>query len=289
MISRYLTNSTHNLLSLCYNECMERINSLEKQIAAALPAGVQVMCFDTLPSTNTFLKELSRQGEARDTLCLALSQSAGRGRLGRSFDSQAGKGLYMSLLLHPRIAPKQTLPATGLAAVAAARGIQQASGLEVGIKWMNDLISRQKKLSGILAELDLSPEGSLRGLIVGIGVNIAQSKEDFPEALRDMATSLSLENRPADLPTLASAIGRELLALPRLLESGEYVEYLNEYRRRCVTLGKEVQLVRSGSCTPATAVDIDNAFGLLVKHPDGTHATVTMGEVSVRGLYGYSD
>lgn len=266
---------------------MERIQPLETQLHALLPAPLQVLCFDALPSTNSFLKELSRQGEERDTLCLALSQTKGRGRLGRTFDSQPGMGLYLSLLLHPRIPPEKILPATGLAAVAAARGVESASGLSAGIKWMNDLISNQKKLCGILAELDASPEGSLRGLIMGVGINIHQKRENFPQELRDTATSLALEGHPASLLPLAAAVGGELLRLPMLLEKGEYEEYAKEYRRRCVTLNKEVLLVKNGTSAPAYALDIDEGFGLLVRRPDGTAETITMGEVSVRGMCGY--
>lgn len=265
---------------------MERIYPLETELVPQLPA-LQVLCFDTLPSTNTFLKALSRSGERRDTLCLALSQSAGRGRLGRSFDSQAGMGLYMSLLLHPRIAPEDTLPATGLAALLVRQGIEKASGLAPSIKWMNDLICGQKKLCGILAELDLAPDGTLGGLVIGVGVNVHQQRENFPPELQDMATSLQLEGHPAQIPALACAIGQELIKLPTLLESGEYAPYVDAYRRHCVTLGKQVQLVKNGTATPARALDIDDAFGLLVQHPDGTQTTVTMGEVSVRGMYGY--
>lgn len=266
---------------------MERIQPLETQLRTLLPASLQVLCFDTLPSTNSFLKELSRQGEARDTLCLALSQTRGRGRLGRTFDSQPGMGLYLSLLLHPSIPPEKALPATGLAAVAAARGVESASGLSAGIKWMNDLISHQKKLCGILAELDVSPEGGLRGLVIGVGINIRQKREDFPRELQSTATSLTLEGHPASLPSLAAAVSKELLRLPALLEKGEYGEYIEEYRRRCVTLEKEVLLVKNGASAPACALDIDDSFGLLVRRPDGTVSIITMGEVSVRGMYGY--
>lgn len=266
---------------------MERIQPLETQLRTLLPASLQVLCFDALPSTNSFLKELSRQGEKRDTLCLALSQTGGRGRLGRTFDSQPGMGLYLSLLLHPAVSPEKTLPATGLAAVAAARGIQSASGLSAGIKWMNDLVSHQKKLCGILAELDVSPEGSLRGLIMGVGINIHQKREDFPQELQSTATSLTLEGHPASLLPLAAAVSKELLHLPALLEKGAYGAYTDEYRRRCVTLNKEVLLVKNGACAPAYALDIDDGFGLLVRRPDDTAETITMGEVSVRGMYGY--
>ncbi len=266
---------------------MERIQPLETQLRTLLPASLQVLCFDVLPSTNSFLKDLSRQGEKRDTLCLALSQTGGRGRLGRNFDSQPGMGLYLSLLLHPAVSPEKTLPATGLAAVAAARGIQSASGLSAGIKWMNDLVSHQKKLCGILAELDVSPEGSLRGLIMGVGINIHQKREDFPQELQSTATSLTLEGHPASLLPLAAAVSKELLRLPALLEKGAYGAYTDEYRRRCVTLNKEVLLVKNGACAPAYALDIDDGFGLLVRRPDGTAETITMGEVSVRGMYGY--
>lgn len=267
---------------------MEHEHTLETQLSARLPASLQVLCFDTLPSTNTYLKELSRSGEIRDTLCLALTQTAGRGRLGRTFDSQPAMGLYLSMLLHPRISPQQSLPATGLAAVAALEALEQVSGLQAEIKWMNDLVYNKKKLCGILAELDLSPAGELRGLILGVGVNLHQKREDFPPPLQDMATSLAMEDHPASLPDLAAVLGERLLRLPALLETGDYGSMPETYRRRCLTLGKEVLLVKNGVSTPARALDIDPAFGLLVEYPDGTVATVTMGEVSVRGLYGYT-
>mgnify|MGYP004463962231 FL=1 len=268
---------------------MEHDNLLEKEILSLLSPELplSLLCFDELPSTNTFLKELGRAGTPANTVCLARCQSAGRGRLGRRFESRAGQGLYLSMLLRPRVSPEAMLPATGLAAVAAMAAVEKASGLICGIKWTNDLVCRQKKLCGILAELGFSPEGMLDHVVIGVGINMNQRQEDFPPELQPMATSLLMEEHPASLPVLAASLIRELFPLTGLLESGEYEAYLARYRSRCLTLGKEVLLVKNGESRPARALDIDDSFGLLVEYPDGNCATVTMGEASVRGLYGY--
>lgn len=114
---------------------MERDNLLEKEILSLLSPELplSLLCFDELPSTNTFLKELGRAGTPANTVCLARCQSAGRGRLGRRFESRAGQGLYLSMLLRPRVSPEAMLPATGLAAVAAMAAVEKASGLICGI------------------------------------------------------------------------------------------------------------------------------------------------------------
>ena len=268
---------------------MERDDLLEKEILSLLSPELplSLLCFDELPSTNTFLKELGRAGAPANTVCLARCQSAGRGRLGRRFESRAGQGLYLSMLLRPRVSPEAMLPATGLAAVAAMAAVEKASGLVCGIKWTNDLVCRQKKLCGILAELGFSPEGMLDHAVIGVGINMNQRQEDFPPELQSMATSLLMEGHPASLPVLAASLIRELFPLTGLLESGRYEAYLARYRSRCLTLGKEVLLVKNGESRSARALDIDDSFGLLVEYPDGSCATVTMGEASVRGLYGY--
>lgn len=135
--------------------------------------------------------------------------------------------------------------------------------------------------------MGFSPEGMLDHVVIGVGINMNQRQEDFPPELQPMATSLLMEEHPASLPVLAASLIRELFPLTGLLESGEYEAYLARYRSRCLTLGKEVLLVKNGESRPARALDIDDSFGLLVEYPDGNCATVTMGEASVRGLYGY--
>ena len=149
----------------------------------------RVYRYETVGSTNTELMALARQGAAEGTVVLARQQTAGRGRMGRSFQSPAGLGLYGSVLLRssPEDAPR--IPALGATAVR--RAIRRSCGLSCGIKWPNDLVLSGRKVCGILAEALPGPEGSL-WVVVGIGINVCQRREDFLPELRETAASLSM-------------------------------------------------------------------------------------------------
>ncbi len=241
--------------------------------------------FETLPSTNTYLKELAAQGAPQGTAVLAREQTGGRGRLGRSFHSPAGSGLYLSWLLRPDCPPEELLHLTCAAAVAATQAIEAACGVTAGIKWTNDLVWEGRKLGGILTELGFA-EGRVSWAVVGIGINCTQSPEDFPPQLRDMAGSLTLAaGRKTTPEALAGPLLEALEGLPGLLN--RRAETLARYRSRCVTLGREISLVRGDAVTHGTALGVDDWGALAVRRADGTLETVQSGEVSVRGMYGY--
>ena len=149
----------------------------------------RVYRYETVGSTNTELTELIRQGAAEGTVVLARQQTAGRGRMGRSFQSPAGLGLYGSVLL--RSSPEDAPRIPALAATAVRRAIRRSCGLSCGIKWPNDLVLSGRKVCGILAEALPGPEGSL-WVVVGIGINVCQRREDFLPELRETAASLSM-------------------------------------------------------------------------------------------------
>ena len=172
---------------------------------------------------------------------------------------------------------------TAMVAVAAARAIERVSGVYPGIKWTNDLVLGKKKLCGILTESSLLPDGSAAWLVVGIGVNVGQTA--FPPDIADMATSLALQELDVSPDALADAILAQLTALRTVLT--DPVEWLAEYRRRCVNLGRPVRVLRGNTVRQATALAIDEQFGLTVQYENGEMETVRSGEVSVRGLYGY--
>ena len=141
----------------------------------------QILCFDTIDSTNTRAKLLAAQGAPHGTVLLADTQTAGRGRLGRSFQSPGGMGIYMSVLLRPKCRPEKLMHLTCAAAVAACDAVEKVCGLRPGIKWTNDLISGKRKLAGILTELSLSPAtGLLDYAVIGIGINCHQSAGEDP-------------------------------------------------------------------------------------------------------------
>ena len=259
-------------------------------------------CLKSLPDTlteqtvrsylgpvETVGKRIALAGAPDGTVAVAAEQTSGRGRRGRSFQSAAGKGVYLSILLRPKLAPSQLMPLTGLIAVAMSRAVDRVAGTHSQIKWTNDLILNGRKLCGILTELSVEGEtGELQYVVAGIGFNVSQREEDFAGEVSKIATSILRETgRLISRAELSAAMIEELDALYTALRSGETSGYLDEYRRRCVTIGREVQLLWQDTKEKVTALDVDEEFGLIVRRENGTVETVRTGEVSVRGLYGY--
>ena len=241
----------------------------------------RVYRYETVGSTNTELMALARQGAAEGTVVLAGQQTAGRGRMGRSFQSPAGLGLYGSVLL--RSSPEDAPRIPALAATAVRRAIRRSCGLSCGIKWPNDLVLSGRKVCGILAEALPGPEGSL-WVVVGIGINVCQRREDFLPELRETAASLSMiAGAEIDRAALETAFLEELEALRRELPRGQ------EYGAACLNLGRRVRVLRPGGEREALAVSLTPDYGLAVRYDDGTEEVLRSGEVSVRGLYGYTD
>ena len=149
-----------------------------------------VRVFDEVTSTNTLLKELGRQGAPAGTVLVADRQTGGRGRLGRTFLSPGGVGVYLSALIRPDCAPTELMHLTCAVAVAMCDAVEHAFGFRPQIKWTNDLVVGTKKLGGILTELGLDPKtGRVSYAVLGIGINCGQLEADFDESIRGMATS----------------------------------------------------------------------------------------------------
>lgn len=247
-----------------------------------------VQVFEEVSSTNTLLKELGRQGAPAGTVLVADRQTGGRGRLGRSFLSPGGVGVYLSALIRPDCAPTELMHLTCAVAVAMCDAVEDAFGFRPGIKWTNDLVVGSKKLGGILTELGLDPRtGRVSYAVLGIGINCGQTGEDFDESIRAMATSARMIlGREADRELLIARMVQALEDMDReLLRSPGAM--LSRYRRDCITLGQQVSIVRGGEVRHALALDVDAEGGLVVRYDSGETGTVTSGEVSIRGLYGY--
>lgn len=246
------------------------------QAVGSYPA--PVYCHETLDSTNRAAKLLALDGAPHGTLVLAAHQSAGRGRLGRRFESPAGKGVYCSVLLRPAPAPVEAQRATAGAAVAVCRAVQRLCGLELGVKWVNDLYYRGKKVCGILTEAGTDMEsGRLEWLVVGIGLNLTTTPADWPEELAHTAGSLYPGGpAPVGRAALAGAIARELLDLcPGF-------DVLEEYRRRCFVPGHWVTVCTAAGTYPARALSIDGEGRLVVQRENGHREALRCGEVSIR-------
>ena len=243
--------------------------------------------FPTIDSTNDRLKAMARQGAPHGTVLVADHQTAGHGRLGRSFHSPAASGVYFSILLRPGCYPTELMHLTCAAAVAMCDAVAKAAGFRPGIKWTNDLVFEKKKLGGILTELGFTADGRVDYAIIGIGMNCCQNAEDFPEDIRSIAGSLAMvTGKPVDRSVVAAAMAYSLYRVSqRLLTDRDTI--LRQYRADCITIGQEVSLVRGDDIRYGKAVDVDDQGALIVDFQDGHREAVNSGEVSVRGMYGY--
>ena len=263
---------------------------MKHEIISRLPASYSwrgnIHYFESIDSTNTEAKRMAAEGAPHGTVLIADSQTGGRGRMGRSFHSPAGCGIYMSMIIRPECPAQNLLHLTCAAAVAASDGIEDATGLRPDIKWTNDLVVGRKKVGGILTELSLDASGNVAYAIIGIGINCNQSAGDFPSDIADIAASLHL--RTGQQIDRAAVISGILVALQNMWEDLENVQsILLRYRQNCITIGQEISLVRGDEIRHGQALDVDESGALVVRFDDGQVQPVQSGEVSIRGMYGY--
>ena len=243
--------------------------------------------YQLLESTNITAKKMALDNAPHGTVVFAEEQTGGRGRMGRSFVSPKHSGIYMSLLLRPRLSAQDSLLVTTAASVAVCRAIEKVTGIQAEIKWVNDIYVNQRKICGILTEAVTDFEsGGIESIILGIGVNFSTAKEEFPEELQKKVGALfEVVPERLDRNQLAAEIVNQVLELCDDLRNRSFLE---EYRSRSLVLGKNVQVVRfSQEPYPAKAVDIDGDGGLVLEREDGNVEVLQSGEVSIRGLFDY--
>lgn len=265
------------LSSLRCAVCRRRIRRYLPDKAKKIPLTV----YEITDSTNRRAAEYVKRGGALPAIFLSGGQTAGRGRLGRSFVSAAGAGLYISYAI-PVLGADDALKITTHAAVAVCRAIEEVSPLDCKIKWVNDIYVSGRKLSGILAEGVTSPDRGLSAVILGIGINI--KPEGIPAPLRDIATSIGGEcGKAVSRDRLAARLTGNLL--PLLTGDAEEFftpESLEEYRRRSIVIGKDIRVIHGEDEYPARATGITDAGALTVVREDGTPETLSTGEITVR-------
>lgn len=263
------------------------INAILSCLPPDHPWRPHIQFHPSLPSTNTETKSQAAAGAPHGTVIIADSQSAGRGRLGRSFCSPAGLGIYMSVILRPDCRPSELMHLTCATAVAVCDAIESALAFRPGIKWINDLVLEKQKLGGILTELSIHPKSGLVDYaVVGIGINCNQQPEDFPPELRSIACSVSMATGSiVNRNKLAAAMIWELERMSRNLPQKAAI--MERYRQDCVTIGKDITVIQNDRCQNAKALSVDDDGALIVDYGNGQPSTVNCGEVSVRGLFGY--
>ena len=255
-------------------------------IPASHPWRESLHYFESIDSTNTAAKTMAADGAPEGTVLLADLQTGGRGRMGRSFHSPAGCGIYMSVILRPHCPAQALMHLTCAVAVATADAIEEATGLRPGIKWTNDLVFQKRKLGGILTELALDKNGYVDYAVIGIGINCCQKTADFPDELQTIATSVQLcTGKTVDRAAVAAAMIRSFQRMNCTLT--DPAAFLPQYRKDCITVGQFISLLRGDQVGHGTALDVDDQGGLVVRFEDGHVESVQSGEVSIRGMYGY--
>ncbi len=254
------------------------LNGLETTVM-----GQKLHIFDQLDSTQTMAHRLVAEGAPEGTLVIAEEQTAGRGRMGRKWHSPRGKGIYMSLVLKPRVPVFFTPQLTLLTAVAVCRAIRKFVGVDVGIKWPNDLLIAGKKVCGILLEISGDDE-RLKYVIAGIGISANLEPEDYSEELRKIATSLAIEKgEPIEREALIQAILKDFEELYQLYNEQGFAPIRMLWEALSVSLHKAIRVQSPArEWIEGIAESIDDTGALTVRTADGNRFRVFSGEVELR-------
>lgn len=239
-----------------------------------------VVTFEEIESTNTAAKELAREGAPENTVLIADKQTGGRGRLGRSFFSPDGVGIYLSIIIRPKFKYDGAFLITPAVAVAVANVIKRY-GIDARIKWVNDIYSNGKKVCGILTESSFDKSGNIEWAVVGIGINLCEPEGGYPDEISEIAGALF--KSPVNKDVFASEIISEVIEICKTLPSKDFI---NDYRSLSFLTGKDVMLP---SGETVKVMGIDDSCGLIIEYPDKSVKTLTTSEVSVKLKKGTSD
>lgn len=245
-----------------------------------------VVYFEEIGSTNEEARKLAFAGYPQGTLVIADSQTGGKGRRGRNWHTPKGSSIAMSLIVKPELEAEYASMLTLVQAMAVAQAIEEMCGLKAQIKWPNDILVNEKKVCGILTEMNM--EGTkISFIIIGTGINVNQ--ESFPEEISDIATSLKKES--------GNVHSREKLVecicklfnkyFGMFMDSKDLSGILEEYNSRLISAGRMVKVLDPKEEFVGQALGINASGELLVKKESGEVVNVYAGEVSVRGIYGY--
>lgn len=243
--------------------------------------GRDIRVFKQTTSTNDVVEKLARDGVAEGVVVFAETQTKGRGRMSRRWESSAGKGLWFSVLLRPKMVPQAATRITIAVATALVRAIQSSVAVDLEIKWPNDVLIRGQKIAGILTEMSAEVD-TIRYLILGVGLNVNQSANEFPPELNGLATSLSIASgAEVDRAPLAARILDELERDYRRILEGDFETVANEWERQCTTIGRRVRIRAGDREVEGCAESIDGEGALLLRTRHGNVERILGGDVTV--------
>ncbi len=247
-----------------------------------VPEIMKNIILESTDSTNKVAYKLALEGAAHGSSVMAKMQTAGRGRLGKSWVSISGKGLYYSLILRPDIDLLDFSKVTLLAGLIVSDVLEDMYGIPIGLKWPNDLYVGGKKLGGILVESSpLNCEETDRFMVVGIGVNVNHGNLDFPAEIRSTSTSLNLEmNKDFENSLIITAVQEKMLLRIKEIEKKGFNEVLIDWKKKDVLIGKTVEMVNSKEeVVSGVALGIDNEGILKVRDTEGICHKILSGDV----------
>jgi BirA family biotin operon repressor/biotin-[acetyl-CoA-carboxylase] ligase len=244
--------------------------------------GRDIRVFQETTSTNDVAERLGRDGVKEGVVIFAESQSKGRGRLGRTWVSTQGKGLWFSVLLRPPLTPQAATQLTIASATALARALRTAAAIGCEIKWPNDILVNERKVCGILTEMSAELD-KVNYLVLGIGVNVNFEESDFPVELRRTATSLAIEaDRKFKRAEVAANILRELDRDYSRVCSGKFAQVADEWEDQCTTIGRQVEIASGKRTILGRAESLDAEGALLVRTQHGHLERIIGGDVTLR-------
>ncbi len=252
--------------------------------------GRNLIHYESIDSTNIKAKEIAREGCSDGTVVISEYQSSGKGRLGRQWVSPKGKGIWMSIILKPDVDPSFASKITLIGAASVLKAMNNLGINNCSIKWPNDIVINNKKVSGILTEMSAELT-RINHIVIGIGINVNIDVEDFSEELKSIATSLKIEkNKSIDRKMLLAEVLNSFEPYyEEFIHNGHIPSTIDLCRENSILLQKEIQCIRGNSIFRAKAIDISDNGELIVELPDGKIEHIVSGEVSIRGLYGYVD
>ena len=257
---------------------------LPEEIRAGLSTkllGKQIVHFYDTSSTNNEAKRLAADEAAEGTIVVSEAQTLGRGRLNRGWFSPPGGGVWVSVILRPPFPPQEAPKCTLMAAVATVEAIREASGLNCGIKWPNDILWQGRKLVGILTEMSAEMD-AINFVVLGIGINVSLQESDFPEELRNIGASVSMgaEREVSRVEVLQKLLER-LEYWYQVVKQEGFEPVLEAWRRESVTLGQPVRVLAGEETYDGVAEELAEDGSLLVRTENGLRR-VLAGDVSLR-------
>ncbi|MCM1048456.1 MAG: biotin--[acetyl-CoA-carboxylase] ligase [Clostridiales bacterium] len=252
-------------------------------------AGQTLYYFEKTESTNLDAKRLAGEGAPHGTTVIADMQTAGRGRRGRMWQSPPESSVYMTILLKPDFTTDKAPMLTLVMALSVAQAISDAAGIKAGIKWPNDIVVNAKKVCGILTEMSVEA-GSIQHVVIGVGINVNNdSPEDFPEEIRQTATSLKIES--GEHISRSRLIERVLFRFEEnydiFVTTYDLGCLMEAYNELLLNRDSEIRVLDPKGEYSGVARGINKTGELLVEKEDGDMVQVDSGEVSIRGVYGY--